>query len=196
MTQAEMAARMHGRTNGDVLGYLLGRPVEGKELADLIQAKEASYRALCLLNPRRFILSPGAPELLDWLATHDILRTIATSSEVTNLNFFVRHLRLDRWFDLDRIVYDDGLWPGKPAPDIYQNAASKIGIDPHWCIVVEDAVSGLAAAQAAGIGYIVALGPPGALNDLRQLPGVSLTINSLRDFPRDRLFGGASGARA
>jgi HAD superfamily hydrolase (TIGR01509 family) len=187
MTEEELARQVHGRPNADVLSYLAGRPIEGRELAELIHAKESFYRELCLLNPRRFVLSPGAEELLDALAKRNVPRTIATSSEITNVRFFIQHLRLDRWFNVDKIVYDNGVRPGKPAPDIYVEAARQIGVEPHWCLVVEDAISGLASAQAAGIGYLVALGAPATHAMLLQLPGVSLGIKSLRDFPRELL---------
>jgi HAD superfamily hydrolase (TIGR01509 family) len=170
-----------------VLPYLTGAPVVGKKLQEMIAAKESIYRDLCLLNSRRFMLSPGAEELLDALIRHDVPLTIATSSEITNVMFFVEHLRLDRWFDVDRIVFDDGKRPGKPAPDVYTEAARRIEVNPHWCIVVEDAIAGLASAQAAGIGYIVALGPSTTHKALLELPGVSLAIKSLRDFPRNQL---------
>jgi HAD superfamily hydrolase (TIGR01509 family) len=187
MTEEELARQVHGRPNADVLSYLAGRPIEGRELAELIQAKESFYRELCVLNPRRFVLSPGAEELLNALDKLKIPRTIATSSEITNVRFFIQHLRLDRWFDVDKIVYDNGVRPGKPAPDVYVEAARQIGVEPHWCLVVEDAISGLASAQAAGIGYLVALGAPATHPMLLQLPGVSLAIKSLRDFPRNLL---------
>src|SRR5437764_3204159 len=53
----------------------------------------------------------------------------ATSSEITNLKFFMEHLRLGRWFDVAKIIYDDGSRPGKPAPDVYLAAARNIGVD-------------------------------------------------------------------
>jgi beta-phosphoglucomutase-like phosphatase (HAD superfamily) len=102
--------------------------------------------------------------------------------------FFIEHLRLDRWFDVAKIVYDDGMRPGKPAPDIYLAAARNIGVAPSECVVVEDAVSGLAAAYAAGIGYIVAIGAPAAFQRLLACNGVAVAIKSLRDFPREQLL--------
>ncbi len=189
MTAEELANQMHGRPNADVLSYLAGAPVVGKQLHELIEVKESLYRDLCLLNPRRFILSPGAQDLLDALVEHNVPRAIATSSEITNVRFFIEHLRLEHWFDADKLVYDDGLRPGKPAPDIYLEAARRIGVEPHWCLVVEDAVSGLASAQAAGISELIALGPSSFHKMLLGLPGVSCAIKSLRDFPRERLLG-------
>jgi len=188
MTDDELAIHMHGRPNTYVLSYLAGRSIAGQELLDLIQVKESFYRELCLSNPRRLVLSPGAQSLLETLARRDIPRTIATSSEITNLKFFMEHLRLDRWFDVAKIIYDDGSRPGKPAPDVYLAAARTIGVAPHECAVVEDAVSGIAAAHAAGIGYIVAIGAPAALEKLRACDGVATAIESLRDFPRERLL--------
>ena len=38
----------------------------------------------------------------------------------------------------------------KPAPDIFLKAADKLGVDPHNCLIVEDAVSGVEAARTAG----------------------------------------------
>jgi HAD superfamily hydrolase (TIGR01509 family) len=188
MTDDELVAHMHGRPNSYVLSYLAGRTIVGQELLDLIQVKESFYRELCLLNPRRLVLSPGARDLLETLARRNIPRTIATSSEITNLNFFIEHLRLDRWFDVAKIVYDDGMRPGKPAPDIYREAARNIGVAPSECVVVEDAVSGIAAAYAAGIGYIVAIGAPAAFQRLLACNGVAVAIKSLRDFPREQLL--------
>jgi len=189
MTDDELIAHMHGRPNSYVLSYLAGRTIAGQELLDLIQVKESFYRELCLLNRRRLVLSPGARDLLEALARSKVPRTIATSSEITNLKFFMEHLRLDRWFDVAQIVYDDGSRPGKPAPDMYLAAVRNIGIAPSECVVVEDAVSGLAAAYAAGIGYIVAIGAPAAFQRLLARNGVAVAIKSLRDFPREQLLG-------
>ena len=39
----------------------------------------------------------------------------------------------------------------KPAPDIFLEAARRLGLPPEACLVIEDAVSGVAAARAAGM---------------------------------------------
>ncbi|TLZ21368.1 MAG: HAD family phosphatase, partial [Gammaproteobacteria bacterium] len=97
MSEEELALHMHGRPNSYVLSYLTGRQIAGCELLKLIQAKESLYRGLCLKNPDGLQLSPGARELLDTLVARSIPRTIATSSEKTNLDFFVKRLELERW---------------------------------------------------------------------------------------------------
>lgn len=48
------------------------------------------------------------------------------------------------------LVTVDDVENGKPAPDPYLLAAERLGVDPADCLVVEDAVSGITAAQRAG----------------------------------------------
>jgi beta-phosphoglucomutase-like phosphatase (HAD superfamily) len=187
-SEEEMAVQVHGRNNGHTLAYLMGRVLEVGELAQLSERKETIYRQLCLDQGSDFRLSPGAAELLDYLVAHRIPHTIATASGKGNLDFFVTHLHLDRWFDVGRIVFDDGLRPGKPAPDLYLQAASNLGLEPGRCVVVEDSRSGIQAARAAGIGYVIALGPAHTHSRLARLEGVDAIVESLWQVPRERLF--------
>ena len=187
MTAEEFALHMHGRANAYVLRYLAGRDIGAGELADLSEAKESLFRELCLETPNRMVLSEGAPDLLEWLRLAGIARTIATSSGIGNVEFYIEHLQLERWFELARLVYDDGVRPGKPAPDMYLAAARNIGLDPPRCIVVEDAVSGVIAAQAAKIGYIVGIGASPGHASLLMSKGAAVVIGTLRDFPRELL---------
>lgn len=187
MGAEEFALHMHGRSNAYVLSYLAGRQITGSELAELIEAKESLFRRLCLETPNRMELSAGAQDLLEWLKVAGIARTIATSSGIRNVEFYIEHLHLDRWFEVGKLVYDDGVRPGKPAPDMYLAAARAIGLDPGGCVVAEDAVSGVMAAQAAGIGYIVGIGAAAGHADLLTSRGAALVIETLRDFPRERL---------
>ena len=188
LSNEQIAAHVHGRTNQHTFEYLTGRPVRGAELAQLTHQKETIYRQLCLDQGAGFRLSPGAIEFLDFLAVHRVARTIATASERVNLSFFVEHLGLDKWFDVARIVYDDGSRPGKPAPDIYLQAARNLYLEPAQCVVIEDSRSGIQAAHAAGIGHIIALGPAHAFDRLLQLQGVEGAVGSLDQLPKEELF--------
>lgn len=190
LSPEEMALHVHGRNNRYTLQYLLSRPVADGEAARLSEEKEAIYRQLCLVQGASFRLSPGAAPLLDRLATRGVPRAIATASGAANVRFFRKHLGLDRWFGAETIVYDDGTLPGKPAPDLYCRAAQVLGLPPPGCIVVEDSLSGLEAARAAGIGLVVALGPSGAHAALAAVPGVSLVVESLAQLPATELFAG------
>jgi beta-phosphoglucomutase-like phosphatase (HAD superfamily) len=184
----ELSIHVHGRTNSHILSYLTGRALQSQELSELIQMKETVYRNLCLSQGKLFALSPGATDLLDFLAKNNIPRTIATASEKTNLDFFITHLSLKQWFDINLIVYDDGQLPGKPLPDIYLKAASNLGLPPQECIVVEDAISGIQSAHAANIGHIIALGHQAMHQQLKACAGVSAVVESLEQLSKESLF--------
>ena len=187
MTAEEFALHMHGRANAYVLSYLAGRDITGGELAEWIEAKESLFRDLCLRTPNRLVLSAGAQDLLEWLRLEGLRRTIATSSGIKNVEFYIEHLHIDRWFEVGKLIYDDGVRPGKPAPDMYLAAARNLGLDPGRCVVVEDAVSGVMAAHAAKIGYIVGIGGSASHAALLKPKGAAVVIRTLKDFPREKL---------
>lgn len=56
-------------------------------------------------------------------------------------------------------VCGDDVLAGKPAPDPYLLGASRLGLSPTSCVVFEDAVAGVQAARAAGVGVVVGVGP-------------------------------------
>jgi HAD superfamily hydrolase (TIGR01509 family) len=186
-TADEMAVHVHGRNNRHTLEYLVGRPVVGDTLCQLVEQKERIYRQLCLERGEDFKLSPGAVELLDFLVAHHISRTIATASGKRNLDFFVEQLGLGTWFDVERIVYDDGSRPGKPAPHIYLQAARNLRLAPAQCVVIEDSSSGIQAARAARMGYVIALGPVHRHEHLAKL-GASQVVETLHQVPREELL--------
>jgi HAD superfamily hydrolase (TIGR01509 family) len=172
-----------GRTNFEILRFLLGRAPSPAELLELGGDKERLYRDMCLSSDA-FCLSPGAEQLLDTLVARGIPRTIATSSERINLDFFIERLGLARWFETSQIVYDDGSRPGKPAPDVYLEAARRLRLLPAQCAVIEDALSGMRAAAAAGIGRIFGLGQAEDHVAFRAVSGVTDTLESLREVSR------------
>jgi HAD superfamily hydrolase (TIGR01509 family) len=189
LSLAEMHAHVHGRVNADIFAYLVGKPVPETELPELAEEKESIYRELFLTAKVPPQLSPGAIELLDDLQEKNIPIAIATSSAEPNVKFYVHQLKLDRWFAPERLVYDQGLFPGKPAPDIYLEAARRLVLQPGNCIVIEDSLAGIHAAAAAGIGWIIALGPEARHPVLSAVPGVNELIHSLEGFDRRRING-------
>ena len=52
--------------------------------------------------------------------------------------------------DFDAIVTGNDVTHNKPDPSIFLTAASRVGVDPGSCVVLEDARAGMQAAQAAG----------------------------------------------
>ncbi len=186
-TAEEQATLVHGRTSLDTLSYLFGHLLTPAEADTAVEQKEVIYRQMCLDLGDDFRLSPGAVALLDWLADHGVPRAIATSSGRRNVDFFISHLDLERWFAPGHIVYDDGSMPGKPAPDIYLQAAAVLGLPPGRCVVVEDSQAGIRAAASAGIGHVVALVAEAGNGRAAVVPGVDRVIRDLGRLPRTLL---------
>lgn len=183
-TKEEMRSKMFGHTNEDIIEYAIGRKPTKEMVEKYGKEKEALYRKRCLLDRDNFKLAPGAVEFLGYLKENNIPRTIATMSEWDNVEFYIKEFNLARWFDIDKIVYSNGKIPGKPAPDIFLIAAEKIGLAPEECIVVEDAIAGINAAKAAGIGKIVAIDSLEPIEFYQNVEGLAGIIKSFDEFDK------------
>jgi HAD superfamily hydrolase (TIGR01509 family) len=176
---------MHGRPTRFYLEYLLGRTLNNSEIDYHSEEKEKIYRKICLDLGPDLDLTNGADNLLDFLKSRKIPCTIATASTKQNVDFYFETFHLGKWFDYDKVVYDDGNFPGKPDPQIYLRTAQKLGLPPQDCIVAEDALSGIESAHNAGIGCIVAIGPKEAHAVLKTYSGVKYTIKNFTEFDRN-----------
>ena len=183
----EMRNKMFGHTNEDIIEYAIGEKPTKEMVEKYGKEKEALYRKRCLLDPDNFKLAPGAIELLYYLKENDIPRTIATMSEWDNVEFYIKEFKLDKWFELDKIVYSNGKIPGKPAPDIFKIAAEKINLKPQDCIVIEDAIAGIKSAQSAGIGKIIAIASLEPIEYYKKIDAVDDIIKDFYGFNRNLL---------
>src|SRR2546428_11344390 len=94
-------------------------------------------------------LFPSAKAVLEELRQMNLRLAMATSSIGASTRPFLKRHGLTAFFDV--IVTGEEIERGKPAPDIYLRAAEKLGIPADACLVIEDALSGIAAAKAAGM---------------------------------------------
>lgn len=184
-TDEEMRDYMFGRTNEDIIKYLIGKQPSKEMVENFAKEKEAVYRDMCRNDKENTILAPGAIKFLDYLKENNIPHTIATMSEKDNVDFFIEEFQLANWFDIDKIVYSDGTIPGKPAPDIYIKASKNLGLAPQDCIVVEDAVSGIESARTAGIGKIIAIASMESTDLYKNIPAVSQIIKNFDEIDRN-----------
>lgn len=177
----EFQEYVHGRNAGITLPYFLGKELSIKEIEELAEEKEATYRELCLSDKSNFKLADGLTSFLDYLREMKIPFTIATASGLNNVNFFFKHFDLAKWFDINDVVYDDGTIPGKPEPDIYLKAAKKIGIPINQCMIFEDAKSGILSAYRAGAYKIVGVASMLDKEVMLKIDGVNSVIEDYRD---------------
>lgn len=157
----DLRVKMHGKNNRDIL-HCINKNISDKDIISYSKRKEAIYRDICLENPDKLHLVNGAIELFNYLKEHNIPFTIASASIKENIDFFVKTFNLDRWFDLNKIIYDDGSHNNKIS--MFNKAAKLIDIDINDCIIFEDSKSGIAFAKEVSAGMVVGIG--NSFNDL------------------------------
>lgn len=188
VSEEELVRFFLGRANEYILRYLFGEGLSKEQILALARKKEAMYREICLEQREGFHLVAGAESFLDMIRADGVNFTIATGSEAENVDFYFEHFHLSRWFDREKVILDDGTFPGKPAPDCYLRAAQVIGADVRDCVVFEDSCSGVLAANAAGASKIVMIGAAWEQDALQKalptLPPVAVVATDFSEMPR------------
>ncbi len=79
-----------------------------------------------------------------------VAKCVATSSSPPRASRALALTRLDRFFAGGLFTASE-VSQGKPAPDLFLHAASRMGVPPSQCLVVEDSAPGIEAARRAGM---------------------------------------------
>ena len=95
----------------------------------------------------RINVFPSAKTVLQELRQMNLHLAVATSSVSASARPFLARHGLTTFFEV--VVTGEEVEHGKPHPEIYLRAAEKLGIAAAACLVIEDALSGIAAAKAA-----------------------------------------------
>jgi HAD superfamily hydrolase (TIGR01509 family) len=106
---------------------------------------------------------PGALEAVAAVAAMGLGHAVGSNSSRGELAAKLARLGLAATF-AGRVVSHEDVPRGKPAPDIWLRCAALVGAAPAACVVVEDSVTGVRAARAAGmrvLGYAPAGSPAG-----------------------------------
>jgi len=137
---------------------MIGRPL-AQTRAFLLQQYGSSFpvdelfatwhRHFAVIVETRLTVKPGAVELLNALDTLGLPRGIATSSSHKTVQHHLGAHDLAERFH--KVVASGDYANGKPAPDPYLLAAKQLGVDPHFCVALEDSHNGVRSAAAAGM---------------------------------------------
>jgi HAD superfamily hydrolase (TIGR01509 family) len=122
---------------------------------------------------RELPLLPGARAAVAALAAHWPLG-LASSSNREIIDLVLELAGLDGAFAVT--ISSEEVARGKPAPDVYLEAARRLGIAPDRCVAIEDSANGLRAADAAGMAVVAVPNPhypPGA--DALELSAASVS---------------------
>jgi len=142
----EMRKWMDGRRNADIFPRLFERTLTEAEIAGLSHEKESAYRRL---SAGRLKPLAGLMRLVDGLDAAAVPIALATSAPRENVEHTLRELDLAS--RLTVIARSDEVAHGKPEPDVFLEAARKLGVDATDCVAFEDAPMGVVAAVRAGM---------------------------------------------
>ena len=140
----------------DVLIEKIAPWLTPQERQEVSRHKEALYRNICKENPHHVQLVNGAVEFLNKLKEEKIPFILASASIKDNIDFYFETFALERWFDKEITVYDDGSYADKG--EMHKEAAKRLGFELSECVVVEDSVSAITHAKENGAGCIIAIG--------------------------------------
>ncbi len=111
--------------------------------------KAETYRLYAECVQGKLQALPGVKTFMENAAEAGIKLAIATSADAFKLTVNLAEMGLNR-NRFDALVNGLEIEHKKPAPDIFIEAAKRLGLDPAECIVFEDALNGVQAAKAAG----------------------------------------------
>ncbi len=138
--------RRFGQRNDTIIRSIISDSLSQDEIDIIANEKEADYRSRVAQTVKPL---PGAIELIRLLKEQGIKVAIASSAPMENIQLVLSGLGIDNCFDT--IVWGREVTEGKPSPQVFLLAARKLGVQPQECVVVEDAVAGVAAAKKAGM---------------------------------------------
>jgi HAD superfamily hydrolase (TIGR01509 family) len=185
---AEHGVAYHGQYHQNVVGVSYQLAVEFYKEAFGLSAstremmkRRGEIAAEFFAN--RIDLFPNVREVLEQLRQMNlppVRLAVGTSSVSASARPFLDRHELTKFFEV--IVTGEEVERGKPAPDIYLCAAEKMGIAPAECLVIEDALAGIAAAKGAKMR--VAAIPDRRFVDAQNYQGTAdYVLNNLSELP-------------
>lgn len=125
-------------------------------------------------------LFPSAKTTLETLHKMKLHLAVATSSVSASARPFLERTGIRGFFDV--IVTGDEVKRGKPDPEIYLVTAQKLGVAPEACLVIEDALAGIAAAKFANM-RVAAVPDTRFVNEREYEEEADYVLGSLSDIP-------------
>ena len=134
---------------------MMNYPIDQEKILYWAKRKETKYyHEYCRAHNRKS-LSPGAEELLNYLIEKNIPINLCTASLIENVDFYFDYVGIGKWFNKNKIAYDDGSFKNKV--DMYKACAERISIPIDQCLVIEDSAKSINEAIEAGCKNIIAI---------------------------------------
>jgi beta-phosphoglucomutase len=168
---ADLERRMHGKRNAELVNDLIGSGLPEDVIFRHGAAKEQLWRDMLLGEGIERYRIRGLPEFLE--RHKSVQKAVASNAEPQNIDFVLDHYQLRRYFQ----VAVNGLEVSrpKPFPDVYLEAARRLGAEPQNCIVFEDSPTGLRAGLEAGMHVV------GVETTSSEFEGAALQVKDFAD---------------
>jgi len=136
-----------GQRNDSILPQWLGTAATPELIEKIAKAKEELYRHLIIRDGISPL--PGVADWVDRLHKQGWLQAVASAAPRANIDAVLEALSATHIFQA--IASAEDVHRGKPDPEVYLVAASRVGVPPERCVVVEDAAAGIEGARHAGM---------------------------------------------
>ena len=136
-----------GQRNDSIIPAWLGSAATAERIERIGETKENVYRDL--VRQVGIAFEPGVASWLHRLQQHGWQQAIASAAPHANIDAILESLSAKHIFQA--IVSAEDVHRGKPDPEVYLLAATRVGVPANRCIVVEDAVAGIEGARRAGM---------------------------------------------
>ena len=128
---------------------------------------------------------PGAIELVD-VAAAEYRTGLASGAHPALIDIVTADAPMQGKFET--IIAADEVGVGKPAPDVYLEAARRLGVDPADCVCLEDSGNGILSGVAAGM-KVIAVPDPRFPPAAEKLERADLVVGSLTELTPERIAG-------
>jgi HAD superfamily hydrolase (TIGR01509 family) len=128
--------------------------------------------------------APGLITLLESLHQRRVKKAVGSSSVASDITMIVGTLHAAGYFDV--LVSGEQVERGKPAPDIFLEAARQLKVSAAECVVLGDTTHDIAAAKAAGM---LAVGVPNEYTLHQDFSQADAIFSSLAQITPDGLHG-------
>jgi HAD superfamily hydrolase (TIGR01509 family) len=142
------------------------------------QVIERIVGSIQALYARQVPYLPGAVDAVNWAARSYVVG-LASGSHRSLIDTVINDAPMRGKFRA--VVCSDEVPAGKPAPDVYLQAARELGMKPEECVCLEDSANGILAGKAAGM-HVIAV-PQSHLTPSQQvLNQADIVLSSLHEF--------------
>ena len=136
-----------GRRKAEVQNFYFGK--YGKDFPYWEISEEGKARYVRYVQEHGIPVKPGLYELLSALREKNYRIALATSTSRQTSELNLKSAKVTDYFDA--LVCGDDVKNGKPHPEVFLTAASRLDVAPEDCVAFEDSINGIKSAYAAGM---------------------------------------------